>query len=89
MSRRRISQREAREAIKRVDELETLERNRRSRWAQSWFGGVHIASVIYEKDSVVPVAVRTARSLNHAVVAVGDETGTIKLMDLPHPDEDL
>lgn len=82
----RISQREARRLKNRVDALERAEQWRRRVWAQEWLHGTEIARVKWENDDhVVPVAVRTARKLNHAVVVVGDDSGLIRFIALPHP----
>lgn len=73
----RISQREARRLRKRVDELENLEELRLRRWVTNWPMGVNIASEKYEASSLVPVAIRTARALRHAVVATCDVDGNV------------
>jgi hypothetical protein len=78
-----ISQREARQLRKRVQELEAREDARRRRWSQEWFGGVNICSATWEKNDVIPTAIRTARLLGHAVVALGDDGGQIRFMALP------
>ncbi len=83
MARRRISQREAREAIKRVAELENIIQRQRSTWWQEYFGGTEVARGSWQAEDPVPVAVRTARKLNHAVVAVGDDGGSIRFVALP------
>ena len=80
----KISQREARRLQKRVSELMQQEADRRRAWAQEWFGGVNIATIKYDDPyHSVPVSVRTARKLGHAVVVVGDDGGNLRLMALP------
>ncbi len=85
MSAKRISQNEARRLRKRVEELESRERKRRATWSQDWFGGVEIARTTWDSATAsIPTAIRTARKLNHAVVAVGDDGGTVRFIALPH-----
>lgn len=84
-----ISQREARRLRKRVTELERRELDRRRVWGQEWFGGVNIATIKYEDaDHKIPVSIRTARRLGHAVVVVGDDSGQLRFVALPHPKDD-
>lgn len=60
----------------------------RNRWAQEYPGGAEIARTTWEPLGYVPVAVRTARKLNHAVVAIGnDNDGVIRFVALQHPSE--
>lgn len=81
---KRISQREARRLRKRVAELEDLENQRRRTWIQEWPGGVNIISATYANGTEqVPVAIRTARKLGHAVVVLGDDTGNLRFVALP------
>lgn len=79
----KISQREARRLRKRVDELERMFYNQRSMWSQEYVGGVNIVTETWDRNHEVIVAIRTARKLGHAVVAVGNETGQILFMALP------
>lgn len=79
----RISQREARRLKKRVAELELVLTAQRSTYSQVWPGGVDIGRHTFT-GTAVPEIVRTARRLGHAVVAVGDETDTIRFIALPH-----
>jgi hypothetical protein len=73
-----ISQREAKRLKKRIFDLETeLQRERRA-WAQEYIGGVEIARAKWNGDDVVPVAVRTARKLKHAVVVTCDDDGLVR-----------
>lgn len=82
MSTKPISQKEARRLRKRVEALESLVRMERLRYASSFPGGVHIATIHYPGEA--RTAVGTARMLGHAVVCT-IEAGTIKLFALPHP----
>lgn len=85
----KVSQREARRLIRRVDELERILISQRRTYSQQW-AGVNISTVVYpSQDDAVPTAIRTARRLGHAVVVVGDETGTLRFMALPHPKEPI
>lgn len=83
-----ISQREARRLRRRVQELEERERKRRRVWGQEYFGGVQITSAVWSTDMTVPVAIRTARKLGHAVVCLGDDGGEIRFMALPLGDRE-
>jgi hypothetical protein len=76
----KISQREARRLRKRVSELEADELSRRRQWATEWPGGTTIASTSWSKDAAVPVAIRTARCLGHAVVALEDGAGLVRFV---------
>jgi hypothetical protein len=80
----KISQREARRLRKRVAELEAGIRQQRAAYSQTWIGGVDIGRHEFT-GYYLPAIVRTARRLGHAVVAVGDETDTIRFIALPHP----
>jgi len=82
---KKISQREAHRLWKRLAAYEQAEQIMRRSWSQEYFGGVNIATVAYLASDVVPVAVRTARKLGHAVVVVGDDGGNIRFMALPFP----
>jgi len=80
----KISQREARRLRKRVEEFESQQDGQRRAWSADWPGGVEIARHTFDSSSApVPTAVRVARRLGHAVVAVGDEGGWIRFMALP------
>lgn len=86
----RISQREARQLRKRVAELEHTFYLQRRVWAQEYTGGTHIGTVKFGNlESPIPVAVRTARKLKHAVVAIADDSGSIHLYALPHAKESI
>jgi hypothetical protein len=78
----RISQREARRLRKRVSELELAEDKRRRSWASEWPGGVEVASCKWNRDDVVPVAIRTARRLGHGVVALENNDGLVRFVAL-------
>ena len=83
MSRTRISQREARQLRKRVDELVGVLERQRAIWSQEYIGGAEIARTTWQPLEAIPVAVRTARKLRHAVVVVGDDGGTVRFVALP------
>lgn len=81
----KISQREARRLRKRVKELEEAEAKRQRRYAQDWPGGVNVATADLPTDAAV--AIRTARRLRHAVVAIADDSGnSVRFMALQHPE---
>lgn len=82
----KISQREARRLRNRVTDLESQIQGQRRVWSQDYLpGGVDIANVVWLPSDSQVVAIRTARKLGHAVVAVGNDTGTIRFIALPHP----
>jgi hypothetical protein len=81
----RISQREARRLRKRVEELERAEDSRRRRWSSEWPSGTHIATAKWDADARVPVSIRTARALRHAVIATTKDDGTVLFYALPLP----
>lgn len=84
-----ISQREARRLRKQVAQLQTEIKNQRRTYGQE-FRGVNIATMTYsDRDHFFPAVVRTARRLGHVVVIVGDESGELRLMALPHPSESV
>jgi cytidylate kinase len=73
MPAKRISQRDARGYRKRVAELESRESDRRQRWSSTWPGGCVIASIDIGTWGVSALsAVKTARALQHPVVATVD-----------------
>ncbi len=74
MSRRRISQREARAAITRVRELEARESMYRNSWHHPWPQGEYLGAVTWEAPALVAEAACTARKLGHAVVVVAVDT---------------
>lgn len=78
-----ISQREARRLRRRVDELERIEERRRNFWVREWSGGVEIQRAKWEPSDSVPIAIRTARKLSHAVIAIEDEAGLVRFIALP------
>lgn len=84
-----ISQREARRLVKRVAVLERALSRQRREWSQEYFGAVQIGAVSFDGPSTIPAVIRTARKLGHAVVVVGDETLSVRIMALPHPNEPL
>lgn len=76
MSRRRISQREARGWRKRAIAAEHKLDIQANHWVKEWPNGVHIASersVLAHTSS----SIRTARKLGHAVVVVAREDGEL------------
>lgn len=79
-----ISQREARALKKRVAELETAEDGRRSRWALTYPGGVHLGSLPRNTEDWFFQRLETARMLSHAVVATTKD-GAIHFYALPLP----
>jgi hypothetical protein len=81
----KISQREARRLKKRVEHLESVLRNQRAVYGQEWPGGVEIGRFTFNNNYISEV-VRTARKLGHAVVAVGNDTETVRFIALPHPE---
>jgi len=88
--RTRISQRDARRLKARVELLERILKGQRMAWSQEYFGGTEVARVTWDnKNDIAPLAVRTARKLGHAVVAVGDDSGCIRFVALPHPSEPI
>lgn len=76
-----ISQREARELKRRIAELQAMEDRRRNAWADTYPGGVNIATT--GVDSGTRAAVHTARLLKHAVVATLSSDGSLRLYALP------
>jgi len=70
----KISQREARRLKKRVEELERIESSNNNRWSQDYVGGVHIGSSDFTSEPGNFSAVKTARALGHAVIAVPSGT---------------
>lgn len=78
----KISQTEARRLRRRVDALQDLIAGERRRYASSWPGGVHLASI--NPDPSLHATINTARILGHAVV-VTVEAGQVKFFALPHP----
>lgn len=83
--RKKISQLVARRLQKRVDAFEVIFEDQRRVWGQEYFHAVNIASLALAKEHDVPIAVRTARKLGHAVVVLGDDGGGLRFMALPHP----
>lgn len=78
-----ISQREARKLKRRVAELELQNNDRLRRWSSEWPGGASICSAKWDEFARVPVAIRTARALRHAVVVTVDDTGLVNFLALP------
>lgn len=84
MSRKIISQREARRMQKRIELLEREENRRRSEWASDWPGGVNIWTFAVHIDAAA--AIGTAQKLDHAIVAKLDGNH-LRLYALPAPRE--
>ena len=82
---KQISQREARRLRNRVAELEKRERDQRRFWGQEFYGIVEIATATWGTNDPVPIAVRTARKLRHAVVVLSHDDGTVRFHALPLP----
>lgn len=81
-----ISQAEARRLKKRVEQLERDERNRRTRFATDYPGGVNIATQTFDApESFLPAVVSNSRKLGHAVVVVADGK-VLRFYALPHPE---
>ena len=77
----KISQREARALRRRVNALEMMLERQRNAWADSWPGGVNIAT--FSADREVQAAIRTARRLNHACVVLLKSDGDVAVYALP------
>jgi hypothetical protein len=77
-----ISQREARRLRRLVAELEQQEHERLQSWATRWPGGVNIVSSKWAANDAVPMAIRTARKLGHAVIALADDDGAVRFIAL-------
>lgn len=77
----RISQQEARRLKRRVAELEGLEIARRRAWIADYPGGVNIMNI--HAEPVVCMAVKTARSLRHAVVVTCNGDSALQFYALP------
>jgi hypothetical protein len=74
---KKISQREARQLRKRVEELEKRNEQNASAWAREYIGGVNIATVV--TSDVSHAICRTARKLGHAIVAIPSDNGKYEL----------
>ena len=79
-----ISQAEARRLSKRVDYLEQVLESERRRYRAEYIGNTIITQQ-WDENHAVAVAVRTARILGHAVVAI-ERGGLITYRALPHPE---
>jgi len=66
MARKPLSQREAYRLKKRVEELEAERRHMRDRWVGDWPASIPIHRL--SVDIVTKAVVKTARTLEHAVV---------------------
>jgi hypothetical protein len=70
---KKISQREARNLRKRVEELEKRNEQNASSWAREYFGGTHVATIA--TGEVSHAICRTARKLGLALVVVPSDNG--------------
>lgn len=66
MTGRRISQRQAREWRRQLDDFEQREDWRANAWASEWPGGVHIGQAVMPDR--LAGCIEAARKLGHAVV---------------------
>lgn len=80
-----ISQREARQLRKRVEELEQREQSRFKRWGSEYPNGTNICSHEFTQDGRIHTAIKTARLLKHAIVVTTDDTGRVYFHALPAP----
>lgn len=81
MTTKRITQREAQALRKRVALLEAREDDRRTAWVKDYPGGTYIGSVVLGEGDAARI--RTARLLEHAVVATCVNGLEINLYALP------
>ena len=84
MGRRHISQREAHQLAKRVEELERERDQQRSRWANDYPGGKHLGYISRDRDWFSGL-LEGAAMLNHAIVAKPNHAGKIDFYALPLP----
>jgi hypothetical protein len=83
----KISQNEARQLKRRVQQLESLERERRMRYARDYPGGVNIAHTTYASGTeFLPAVITNSRQLGHAVVCVADGN-VVRYYAIPHPEQ--
>lgn len=71
-------------AEKRIETLEEERYRLFSRWHSDAPGGTHIASISLSCDNAAAVAIRTAKTLGHAVVAT-ERAGKIEFLAMPTP----
>lgn len=77
---RKISQREARSAIKRVAQLEQIEQDRRQAWSRGPYpGGIQLYNEKLETTGWVFGRLQTARRLGCALVGTIDDSGTLNV----------
>jgi hypothetical protein len=79
---RKISQREARRLRKRVQTLEFEHRARMNAWGKE-YPGIDIGQMSIGAEGKIISALRTARKLKHAVVALAETDGTIYFFAVP------
>jgi len=70
----KISQREARRLQKRVSELEKHIEEQRHGWGKDWPGGTHFRTFDATAHGELRAAIKTARTLKHAVVVALSDT---------------
>lgn len=80
----KISQREAERLKKRAETLAAELNRQRDRWASEWPGGTHIGSTKRERDWLAG-RLESARVLQHAIVCVPSDDGTVAFYALPLP----
>lgn len=83
----KISQREARRLQKRVAELERHIEAQHRGWSGDWPGGVHFRTFDASAHGELRAAIKTARTLKHAVVcALSDTQLLFYALPLAKPD---
>lgn len=83
----KITQAEARRLKRRINQLESIESERRRRYLRDYPGGVNIATSKYSDDkSFLPAIINNSRQLGHAVVVVADGA-TLHYYAIPHPEQ--
>lgn len=79
----KISQREARQLRKRVEELESSLRRQRYVWGGDFRGGVHLGDITFQVDACIVAQALAARKLGHAVVLTVRNLKEVSLYALP------
>lgn len=82
MGKRTISQADARRYKRTLEHYEAREQARLNAWTAEFPGGVHIAGEAAVSISTTS-AIKTARRLGHAVVAVQDGNAGLQFYALP------
>ena len=83
----KITVREAQRLRRRIKCLEEQERLWRQKKAPEYWQGLDIATIKWEPNDPVPVAIRTANRLAHAVMVSARDDGTVRFIALPHPQQ--